>query len=270
MTETTDSYMDQGYAVVRGLFSPDEIQPLKAATDRLKQRILEAGGINRGNVWAPVEEDANIGPNVRVCGFCALLEPELEPLRRDPRMYEVLKPLLSDHIRQVINQLHWKTPGSRMVIQFHTDRQNREANQRDEIRHIERSFIQTAVAIDPMTEENGALLVVPGSHRRPDQLGKVEGISSQDDLREGSGFESVPIYAEPGDFVMWHPDTIHGSALNRHPSMDRCIYINGYVDAHHCTRGYWAWIKGQPVPLADIDVPVVVSGEPTWNKTRGE
>ena len=76
----------------------------------------------------------------------------------------------------------------------------------------------------------------------------------------GEGFSEedlLPIYGEPGDVVLWHVDTIHGSEMNQ-SSQDRCLYINGYVDARNCMRGHWAFINSQGVPLPPVDVPVLV------------
>jgi hypothetical protein len=53
-------------------------------------------------------------------------------------------------------------------------------------------------------------------------------------------------------------DTIHGSEMNGSAAMDRCLYINGYVDARNCMRGHWAFIEGQGVPLPPLDVPVLI------------
>ena len=61
----------------------------------------------------------------------------------------------------------------------------------------------------------------------------------------------------PGDIAIWHVDTIHGSEMNQ-SQKDRCLYINGYVDARNCMRGHWAFIDGQGVPLPPIDVPVLI------------
>jgi hypothetical protein len=107
--------------------------------------------------------------------------------------------------------------------------------------------------------------MVPGSHlrnprsRHPGKGNFVAGKPSRSYLaREGyCDSDLVAIHAEPGDVVLWHVDTIHGSEMNQSRG-DRCIYINGYVDARNCMRGHWAFIRGQGVPLPPIEVPVLV------------
>ena len=266
-------YQQHGHMIARALFTPREIAEMKAAADRIKQHAAaHPTPAQTGNIRYVVEQDPNVGTNVRAVSWPAHLEPALEAARTHPNVFALIQPLLGNAIKQLTCQLHFKTPGSRMVVQFHTDRQNRVINQRNDLRDMHRAFCQTAVAIDPMTECNGALRVIPGSHRRPDALGTVDDIYSQQDLADDrladaqfNGDDAIPLLADPGDVVAWHPDLIHGSGLNNHPTLDRCLYINGYVNAHDCFRGQWAWLDAQPVPLPNENIPVLINGDPSFD-----
>jgi len=266
-----------GYAVFKGVFTAGEIAAAKAATDRVKQRGYDVGrSFRHGNLVYWLRDEPNVGTNVIGMQWPSYLEPCLEAMRRDPRLLQILRPLIGDNARQIINQLHWKTPGSTFSVNFHRDRENRRPP--EAFRELAASYIQTGTCIDPMTEENGALLVIPDSHHNPtpfqrdtpanfgsgdvsDAILRTVGYSA-DDLR--------PIYAAPGDLVLWHVDTIHGSGPNHSASMDRCLYINGYVDARHCLRGHWAFIRGQSIPLPPIDVPVLVQFEEIFDRLELE
>ena len=256
-------FHEHGYAVVRGLFSA-EAAALQEAAARAKRRGMKVGrSFRQGNLGCWIDEDARIGTHVVGMQWPSYEEPALELQRRDPRMLAVLEPLIGNNIRQIVNQLHWKTPGSAFAVGFHRDRVNRRPA--EAFRYLTTSYVQTATAIDPMHSKNGALLMVPGSHRRrprsqhPGKGNFVAGRPSRSYLaREGySDRDLVAVNAEPGDVVLWHVDTIHGSEINQSPG-DRCIYINGYVDARNCMRGHWAFIRGQGVPLPPIEVPVLV------------
>jgi ectoine hydroxylase-related dioxygenase (phytanoyl-CoA dioxygenase family) len=260
----SECFQRHGYAVARGVYAADEVEQLKNATDRCKQHGLKTGrSFRQGNLGYWIDDDVNIGTNVIGMQWPSYLEPKLEALRRDPRMLALLGPLIGTNVRQIVNQLHWKTPGSAFAVSFHRDRINRRPPQA--FRALASSYVQTGTVIDPMTSENGALLVVPGSHlkkpqsRHPGTGNFVAGGVSRCYLTsEGYREENlVPVYAEPGDVVLWHVDTIHGSEMNT-SNYDRCLYINGYVDARNCMRGHWAFINGQGIPLPPIDVPVLV------------
>ena len=251
--------------MVRNVFSAEEVAALKSASDRLKRRGLAVGkSFRQGNLGYWIAEDERIGTNVIGMQWPSYEEEALELLRRDPRMLALLEPLIGRNIRQIVNQLHWKTPGSTFAVSYHRDRVNRRPA--DAYRALAASYVQTGTIIDPMTPENGALLIVPGSHRRkprsvhPGKGNFVAGELSASYLRaEGYGeTDLVGVYGAPGDVVLWHVDTIHGSEMNASAVMDRCLYINGYVDARNCMRGHWAFIQGLGVPLPPVDVPVLI------------
>lgn len=257
-------FRKHGYAVVRGMFSSQETAVLAAAARRAKARGMEIGrSYRQGNLGYWIDDDERVGPHVIGMQWPSYQEAVLEAHRRDPRVLKLLEPLIGTNIRQIVNQLHWKTPGSSFAVGFHRDRINRKPA--SAFRSLATSYVQTATAIDPMTPDNGALLMVPGSHLRktcskhPGRGNFVSGNPSHRYL-EDEGFSAAdltPVHAEPGDLVLWHVDTIHGSETNR-SRQDRCLYINGYVDARNCMRGHWAFINGQGVPLPPIDVPVLV------------
>ncbi|MDH3643834.1 MAG: phytanoyl-CoA dioxygenase family protein [Gammaproteobacteria bacterium] len=253
-----------GYAVVKNVFNAAEVAALKSATDRAKRRGLQVGkSFRHGNLGYWIKDDPRIGTNVIGMQWPSYQEDALELHRRDPRMATLLEPLIGRNIRQIVNQLHWKTPGSTFAVSFHRDRINRRPA--EAFRALATSYVQTATVIDSMNAANGALLVVPGSHLRtprsehPGKGNFIAGDVSRAYLSDEGFCEAdlLPLHAEPGDVALWHVDTIHGSEMNQ-SSQDRCLYINGYVDARNCMRGHWAFINGQGIPLPPIDVPVLV------------
>ena len=121
-----DSFRQQGYAVVRQVFDVDEMAKLKQATDRAKARGLEVGrSFRHGNQGYWIDNDPRVGVHVLGMQWPSYDEPDLDALRRDPRMLTILEPLIGRNIRQIVNQLHWKTPGSSFAVSFHRDRINR-------------------------------------------------------------------------------------------------------------------------------------------------
>jgi len=258
-------FHEHGYAVFRKVWSGDEMARAHEATDQVKQRSMEIGSpFRHGNINGWVVEDANIGLNVLGIQWPGHWSPVLEAMRRDARMLQILQPLIGPNIRQIIHQIHWKTPGATFAVSFHRDRRSR--NPPQDYRDLANSYVQTGTAIDPMTPENGALLVIPGSHRDGKPLADSgrSSFTSKDPARtmiHNAGYtddDLLPIYAEAGDVALWHVDTIHGSDTSRSAQLDRCLFINGYVKAESCMRGHWAFINGTGVPLPPPAVPVLV------------
>jgi ectoine hydroxylase-related dioxygenase (phytanoyl-CoA dioxygenase family) len=255
-------YHEHGYACVRGVFAPAEVAQVRAEAERIRARAAaHVRSFRAGNFTTVVDQGV-----VRAALWPALVSPVCDAIRTDARLLAILKPLIGDTLRSLTSQFHWKPPGSKVGVNFHTDRANR--TPLAEYRDVSSSFVQTGLAVDPMVAENGPLLVVPGSHRRERVLIEERGNYGAGDAGRGiiaqAGYceeDLLPLLAAPGDVVLWHPDTIHGSDLNRHATLDRCLFINGFIDARATYRGYWAWIHGKAVPAPGPWCPVPLREE---------
>ncbi len=257
-------YREHGYAVVRALFAPDEVAGIAAAFDRLYARGLAHGASFRhGNLLYRVRTDADLGPIVPMVQWPAYIEPVLERTRRDPRLLDLLAPLLGRDLKQIINQLHWKPPWARGVgFSYHQDALFRRPA--EAYRDLAGSYVQTGIAIDPHGPRNGGMRVYPGSHRRGilriERPGRVTDHEMADADLAALGLDpagAVDLELAPGDIALWHPYTVHGSGPN--PSAgDRRFFINGYVRSANCDRGEWAFRDGAPCPLGE---PVLVHYE---------
>jgi ectoine hydroxylase-related dioxygenase (phytanoyl-CoA dioxygenase family) len=247
-------FHDQGYAVLRGVFAAAEVTAMAAAFDRIRDQALAGGRSWRDrNVYFRLDQDAERGPLLRYAQWTAWLEPDLELARRDPRLLKILAPLIGRDLKQIINQLHWKPPGARAEFGFHQDSRSRRP--RDAFRDLAGSYVQTGIAIDPQSAKNGAVVFVPGSHR----LGELPFDESRPSMHEAldtAGLarlgidpaNTVTLELAPGDLVLWHVHSLHGSGPNT-SAIDRRFYINGYVRAANCDRGEWAFQNGTPCPL---------------------
>jgi ectoine hydroxylase-related dioxygenase (phytanoyl-CoA dioxygenase family) len=258
-----EHYREHGYAVVKSVFDRREVGELASAFDRLYAQGLGYGASFRHqNVLFRLADDANLGRIVRMVQWPSYIDPVLARYRNDPRLLAILSPLLGDDLKQIINQMHWKPPGGKAVEWgYHQDIRFRRP--RDAYRSPATSYIQTGIAIDPHGADNGAMTIVPGSHR----LGELSAVGgrvmdralSDRDLVE-LGLEPgavVHLTLEPGDVAFWHLHTIHGSGPNR-STIDRRFYLNGYVIAQNCDRGEWAFRGGVPCLLGE---PVLVHYE---------
>lgn len=255
-------YRERGYAVVPGLFDAREIAALAEAFDCIHALALAKGRSWRDrNTFFRLAVDDALGPIVRYVQWPAWIDDTLERVRRDPRIAEVLAPLVGGDLKQIINQMHWKPPGAAMAeFGFHQDSRSRRPP--EAYRDLGASYIQTGIAVDPHRAENGAMTVVAGSHK----LGALPFDSSRSsmnvsldtgDLAEfGARPDDVEILdLNPGDFAFWNVYTLHGSGPNT-SAIDRRFYLNGYVIAENCDRGEWAFRNGKPCPLSGEPVLV--------------
>ncbi|HWI75713.1 MAG TPA: phytanoyl-CoA dioxygenase family protein [Sphingomicrobium sp.] len=246
-----------GYAVIRGLFSPDELAEIAAATDQLHAEALAHGrSFRHGNLFYNVADGMDGRPVVRMVQWPSYHQAVMNAVRLDPRVVRLLEPLIGPDLKQIINQVHWKAPGSLGDFAWHQDSRSRRPAWA--YRNLADSYVQTGLAIDPHTPEAGGMRFIPGSHLRGD-LGmdcsrKALGTPLTDAALEDVGLSSsdaIDLVLEPGDLALWSPYLVHGSGHNQ-STHKRRFYINGYVRAEDCDRGELAFRQGRPVPLGPI------------------
>jgi len=247
-------YARDGYAIVRGLFSPAEIAAIGAAVDQIHDEGVAHGrSFRHGNLFYNVAPQEEGPPQVRMVQWMSRHQPVLNAVRLDRRLARVLEPLIGRDLKQIINQLHWKTPGSKGDFAWHQDSRFRLPEAA--YRNLGTSYIQTGLAIDPHNPGSGGMRVVPASHRRGplplDVSAEVLGTAMDDAALVEAGLAPeavVDLVLEPGDLAMWNPYLVHASGLNSADHRRR-LYIKGYIRAEDCDRGEWAFRGGEPVPF---------------------
>ena len=257
-------YRSQGYAVLPSVFNMAEVAALAAGFERhWAMGMAYRTSFRHGNLLYRLGQDPKLGKIVRLVQWPCYGDPVLEQFRRDPRVLEVLEPLLGRDIKQIINQLHWKPPGAAAAdFAFHQDARFRRP--REAYRNLAVSYVQTGIAIDRHTRENGCMRVLPGSHLRgevaiPAPAQVLAGPPSDEALR-AAGLDPtrlLDLELQPGDVAIWSVFLVHGSGPNV-TQRDRRFYINGYVRAADCDRGEWTFREGQPI---GINIPTLVHYE---------
>ncbi|MEK9971257.1 MAG: phytanoyl-CoA dioxygenase family protein [Ferrovibrio sp.] len=248
-------YARDGYAVIRGLFSADEVAGIADRFDRLQAAGLAAGrSFRHGNLLFRLGDDPHLGRILRMVQWPSWRDAHLDRVRLDLRFAAVLKPLIGGDLKQIINQMHWKPPGAaRVEFAYHQD--SRFRRPASAFRDLANAYVQTGLAIDPHTRASGAMRVIPGSHRMGDLAlggdGPILDQTMQDDALHTAGLDpaaAIDLELAPGDLALWSPYLVHGSGVNV-TTADRRLYINGYVRAADCDRGEWAFHAGRPQPL---------------------
>ena len=248
-------YWREGYAIVRGFFDAGEIAEIGTALDQLHAEGVAHGRCFRhGNLFYNVARECpGSEPLVRMVQWPSYHQRVLNRVRLDSRFVQLLEPLIGSDLKQIINQVHWKAPGSLGDFAWHQD--SRFRRPASAYRNLATAYVQTGLAIDPHTNESGCMRLIPRSHL----AGELDMDSSQ--LVLGTAMTDAPLAAvglrgedavelllEPGDLALWSPYLVHGSGKNTSDHKRR-LYINGYVRAVDCDRGEWAFRKGQPVPF---------------------
>lgn len=249
--DLVEQYKRDGYAIIRRLISPSEVADIAAACDAAHaEGLAHQRSYRHGNLHYRLDHG-----EVRMVQWAVRRHAALGAFRIDPRISRLLEPFLGGDIKQIINQVHWKKPGGRGDFAFHQDSRFRKPVQA--YRNLGDSYVQTGLAIDPHNPVSGGLQFLPGSHLHGDldlalDAAVMENRPQEEQLLAAGLDPSklITLDIEPGDFVLWSPYLVHGSATN-HAEHYRRFYINGYVRAADCDRGEWAFRESHPVPLGD-------------------
>jgi ectoine hydroxylase-related dioxygenase (phytanoyl-CoA dioxygenase family) len=247
-------YWREGYAIVRGLFEPAEVQEIAAAADQIySEGIAHGRSFRHGNLFYNVAMDSAGEPIVRMAQWPSYHQPVLNSVRLDRRIAGVLEPLIGGDLKQIINQIHWKAPGSMGDFAWHQDSKSRRPDWA--FRNLATSYVQTGLALDAHTPESGCLRFIPRSHSRGDLKMNCSthslGAAMRDAVLDEVGLtasDAVDVLLQPGDLALWSAYLVHGSGTNR-SNHKRRFYINGYARSEDCDRGEWAFRNGRPVPF---------------------
>lgn len=226
-------YDRRGFLIVPDVFDEDEIDDMKRAFERLADRAasIDKTDMVEGSQFV-VDGDA-----IRRVVWCGACEPVLSRYGKDRRLVSMALQLLEvESVQQLINQAHFKYPGDEVTFEWHQDsRHRRWGTELWSDVGVRGSFVETATAIDPMTESNGPLRFIPGSHRS----GHIEVDSSTGELPEDS-FDSsraVSIELDPGSVALFGPYVIHSSGPNR-GTIPRRLFLNGFAHPKANRRDY--------------------------------
>lgn len=264
-------YEREGYVIFRGVFNSDEVADMKARFDAWRHDALSKHHATfvKGNhrVWVSEGGPGGEGATKRVLRgvqWPSYTDEVLDRYRTDPRMFAIASAIIGPDIKQIINQMHWKQPGSLTSWRYHQDIRARKPD--SAFRDLWSSYINTGIAIERFDDETGGMQVLPRSHAAKVDLG-IEAVAaemglddhppSESELAEllrrvgvdGSALKTLEL--NPGDVGVWHPFVIHGGGLNTSRDCFRSFYINGYVTAANCDRGHVAWLGGVPQPLGE-------------------
>src|SRR5271154_5114515 len=233
MQEVIDAVKSQGYAIIRGFLSPGETAEIGAEVDRMYQEGLKHHATYRDkNLLFEVLDDPKAKRRVVLqAHWTAWISPLMERMRRSEKFFKVLEPFLGPDIKQISHQVHWKPPGAKYTFyRFHQDARFREGNIKD-FRYAH-STVTTGLAIDRQTVENGALRVIPKSHRLgylglSDDGPIMVGQTQDEELRRAGLDPSAMVTCEmePGDLLLWTLFRVRGSAPNV-SRIDRRFMIN--------------------------------------------
>jgi ectoine hydroxylase-related dioxygenase (phytanoyl-CoA dioxygenase family) len=219
--EEIEAFHSRGFFVRPGVFTRAEIGAMRRAFDRLERAARRLGepAIHRGSYFVVH------GTRIDRIVWCGAAEHVLLEVGADPRLLAIAAGLLgSAEMSQLVNQAHFKLPGDGVAFPWHQDSTHRRYGTAEwQDLNGRGSYVQTVIALDEVTEENGPLEFIPGSCGRG-HLGLVGG-----ELPSGlDGGTAVAATMAAGSVLVFGPYAIHRSLPNG-SRVPRRVFINGYA-----------------------------------------
>ncbi|MDA0712013.1 MAG: phytanoyl-CoA dioxygenase family protein, partial [bacterium] len=124
-----------------------------------------------------------------------------------PEILQIVSQLIGYGLRCNGNKLNMKQPGYGSPVEWHQDWSF--------YPHTNDDLLAVGIAIDDMTEENGPLLVIPGSHKGPIYDHHYEGnFCGAVTDSAFSDKAAVPVMVKAGGITLHHVRMLHGSVAN--------------------------------------------------------
>ena len=201
-------YHEHGYVVVENLLTERQLAQARGETEAI---LAKAGSVREnGDVYDLEDTHTAERPRVRRIKSPHTLSKVFWDLVRAPKAIAAAVRLLGPDIRLRGSKMNMKAAGFGASVEWHQDWAF--------YPHTNDDLLAVGVMLDDMTEDNGPLMVMPGSHRGPifDHHDRGYFCGALDAKASGLDFsKAVRLTAPAGSISLHHVRLVHGSEVNR-------------------------------------------------------
>lgn len=222
MTEALDDaqiaqYREAGYLVVEKRVPMEIIEAIRGEIARFEGI---AAGMKTSDDRIDLEDSHRPGdPRVRRIKLPHTQSDVMRDLLYSDHVLAPVRDLLGPDLRLHTTKLNMKKAGFGAAIEWHQDFAF--------YPHTNDDVLAVGVMIDDMGEENGPLMVFPGTHRGPIFNHHAHGVFAGAMDLQAAGLdlsEAVTLTGPAGSISIHHARIVHGSALNRSNQDRRLLF----------------------------------------------
>ncbi|MFP6646792.1 MAG: phytanoyl-CoA dioxygenase family protein [Candidatus Latescibacterota bacterium] len=250
-----EHYRERGYLGVEGVFSAAEVAELARVTDEFVDQSREF--TEHTDAFDLEPDHTPEAPRLRRLKGPVRRHAVYDRALRNDKVLDIVSTLVgTPGIRYNGDKLNIKGAESGSPVEWHQDWSF--------YPHTNDDLLAVGICIDDMTEENGCLLIIPGSHKGPildhHQDGHFIGAVTDPDFDDATA-EKVELAA--GGISIHHVRALHGSLPNRSPKPRRLLLFQ------YCAEDAWpllgsdwdafcgAFLRGEPCNQPRVtEVPV--------------
>ena len=223
--EQIASYHRDGYLAVPGLIDADRVEALRRVTAAVVERSRT---VTKSDAIFDLDpRHTAAAPVVRRIKNPADHDPLYRWLSLESPIVDVVTELLGPSIRFHHSKLNLKGGHVGAPVEVHQDAAF--------YPHSNDDVLAVGLLLDDASEANGAMSVLPGSHRGPihthfDAQGRFVGCMRDEDIARLDRSPAVLLALQAGSIHIHHYRLVHWSAPNTSPG-DRRLLINSYTAA---------------------------------------
>jgi ectoine hydroxylase len=250
-----EAYFADGYLLVERLIDGASVTALKGMTDSF---VEKARGMTRS--------DGDLDLDPAHSADRPMVRRLIDPDRLDPVYWAFATGIIADVAADLIgpdvtfnhSKLNFKWRAGKDEVKWHQDVCY--------YPHTNHNVLAIGCYLDDVTEADGPLMVIPGSHKGPifehfDAKGFWTGSVRDRDLPKTAIESAVALTGPKGSITVHHCRAVHGSKstsradgrpllINAYAAADAFLYISpqSYTSPH-----YRAVIRGEPARFAHLD-----------------
>ena len=215
--EQVKFYEENGYLVLENQIPPEWIAKIRAEIARFEN---EAATMTASNDRLDLEDThTRDAPRLRRVKLPHMISDDMRELMFSDHVLAPARDLVGPDLRLHTTKLNMKSAGYGAAVEWHQDYAF--------YPHTNDDILAIGVLIDDMAEENGPLMVYPGSHKGPVYDHHVDGVFAGAMLPEENGLnpaDAVQLTGPAGSISIHHGRIVHGSALNTSSRARRILF----------------------------------------------
>jgi ectoine hydroxylase-related dioxygenase (phytanoyl-CoA dioxygenase family) len=240
------AFFEHGYIHLPAFISKDWVQRLKAALDDVIERSRRISESDRDFVLAPGHISSS--PRLRRLNYAADNHPTFWNFAAHSPLVDLVADLVGPNVKFRESMVNFKWARGGDEVKWHQDTSYLYTNS---------SPVIALTSFEEVAEEQGPLLVVPGSHKGPvfrrfDESGRWTGAITERDLNSVPLDKAVMLTGPPGSVTVLHTYVVHGSRKNE-SERSRPLFICGYEAADA--------MPYRPLPMTSRYTGQIVRGE---------
>ena len=215
-SKQVDYYNSNGYLTIENVYNASQIKLLSDVTDEFveKSRLVT----EENDMFSLESDHSKDNPRLTRIKTPQNFHSIYEKAVKDEKMLDIIEHFIGKNIRFQGAKLNMKMPGGGRQVEWHTDWGHHP--------HTNDDMLAVGIALDDITEENGCLMVIPGSH-------KWDAISHHEDgffvgavdINSFDVKKAINITSNAGGISIHHVRTLHGSAPNMSDKPRRLLLL---------------------------------------------